>query len=135
MEDCNFCRIVDGQGVAHVLYEDGQTTAFLDANPAIEGHALVAPNAHVEELFSGDASASGAVFRTVGIVARAIDRTLSPEGFSTFYTSGALVGAVDHAHVHLLPRSTDDDIGFALSRQPLADVEGERLAARIRQEL
>lgn len=135
MEDCNFCRIVDGQGVAHVLYEGEQTTAFLDANPAIEGHTLVAPNVHVEELLSGDASVSGAVFRTVGIVARAIDRTLSPEGFSTFYTSGALVGAVDHAHVHLLPRSSDDDIGFALSRQPLADLDGERLAARIRQEL
>lgn len=135
MGDCQFCAIASEDRTAWMLYEDQETVAFLDADPAVEGHTLVAPTAHVEELFASEASASGPVFRTVGTIARAIDRALTPDGFSTFYTSGKLVGAVDHAHVHLLPRTVDDGIRLGLTREALEDTTATRLVDRIRSEL
>lgn len=135
MADCQFCRIISGERTATVLYQDERTTAFLDAEPAVEGHTLVAPNDHIEELFAPDHSANEAIFHTVKTVALAIDRSLSPEGFSSFYTSGDLVGTVDHAHVHLLPRTVNDGIRLGLARQPLDEAPGKTLADRIRAEL
>ena len=132
MDPCEFCRIVDGEGDAHRVYEDEETLAFLDAEPAAPGHTLVVPRAHHESLFAADEATATAVFRTARTVARAIERTLSPDGFSLFHTSRDIVGNVTHAHVHLVPRHADDHIRLSLARDPLPEDEGARLADRIR---
>lgn len=132
MAECPFCRIVAGDEPAHVLYRDDDALAFLDENPAIEGHTLVVPVVHLEELITAEAPVPGAVFRTVQRVARAIDVALEPDGFSVFHTSGGLVGSVDHAHVHLLPRYEADSISIALSRRPLDASTGSALREEIR---
>lgn len=133
MASCPFCEIVDGRRTGHVLYEDDRTVAFLDGNPAVPGHALVAPRDHREYLFTEDELLSAGVFRTVRTVVRAMNRALEPDGVSVFYTSAGLVGSVTHAHVHLVPRSVDDDIHIALAREPLDDADAERLAGLIRE--
>lgn len=132
MEPCPFCRLVAGELDAHLVLETGETTAFLDANPAVAGHTLVVPNAHRVELFAGDPAAVGDVFRSVQRVVRAMDRTLDPDGISVFYTTGDMAGRVTHAHVHLLPRHVDDDIHLALARDELEDAAATELAADLR---
>ncbi|MFB6295750.1 MAG: HIT family protein [Halobacteriales archaeon] len=132
MEACAFCRIVAGETDAHVVYEDDQTAAFLDRNPAVPGHTLVVPKSHSEFLFTDDVSVAEAVFETVRTVGMAIHETLGSDGVSLFYTSAELVGTVTHAHVHVLPRYADDDIHLALARESVPDDEAARLAARIR---
>jgi histidine triad (HIT) family protein len=130
-DGCRFCRIVCGDRDAHVLYDDGETTAFLDANPATEGHALVVPNVHVEDLLLAEPATTAAVVETAGAVATAMNRTLDPDGFSVFHTTGGLVGAVEHAHLHLLPRFADDDVHLALERGSLDDGDAERFLERM----
>ncbi len=132
VDDCAFCRIVSGEDDAHVLYEDGRTVAFLDENPAVEGHALVIPKAHQEDVFGGDGATATAVFDTVQTVSRALDDAFDPDGFSVFHSSGPLVGNVRHAHVHVVPRETDDEVHVSLPRRELSEREGERVAAAIR---
>jgi histidine triad (HIT) family protein len=133
MDDCSFCAIVRGQRDAYRLYEDDRTVAFLDGDPAVRGHTLVAPRDHHEYLFTDDASLSAAVFGTVRRVARAVTRALEADGVSTFYTTGDFVGHVTHAHVHVLPRHADDGIHLALDRSPLDDGDAETLAACVRE--
>jgi len=135
MEDCAFCRIVRGEADAHRVYEDGETVAFLDADPAVRGHTLVVPKAHHASLFAPGEDAATGVFAAARVVAGAIESTLDPDGFSLFHTSGDLVGSVDHAHVHLVPRYRDDGIHVGLTRHPLPEDEGARLASRIREHL
>lgn len=135
MADCAFCRIARGELDAHVLYGDERTVAFLDADPAARGHTLVAPRDHHEHLLTEDATLSADVFRAVRVVALALYRTLDPDGVSLFYTSADLVGRVNHAHVHLLPRYADDDIRLSLARTPLDEDDAARLAARVRENL
>jgi len=132
---CSFCQIATGARDAYVLYEDDRTVAFLDSNPATQGHTLVIPKHHQEELFADDASTSLAVFQTVHRLVTAINRTLEPDGISLFHTSAPLVGRITHAHVHLLPRCVDDDIHLTLAREPLEDDEAVHLAARLRDQL
>jgi histidine triad (HIT) family protein len=129
--DCEFCRIAAGDADAHRVYEDEATVAFLDANPAVEGHVLVVPKRHLEGVLT--TGVGEAVFATVGTVAEALQADLGADGFSTIHTTGPLIGTTDHAHVHLLPRWDDDDISLALPRKTLAHDRAERLAERLRQ--
>ncbi len=131
-DDCQFCRIVAGERAAHVLYEDERTLAFLDENPATTGHTLVVPRTHVAEVATADEPTAAAVFETVRTVATALESVLEPDGFSVFHTSGPLVGNVDHAHAHLVPRRTDDDVRLSLSRGSLEPDEAADLTGRVR---
>lgn len=132
-ENCPFCRIVDGEQSAHVLCESEHAVAFLDENPATDGHTLVAPTAHRAELFAVDEVTGGAVIRTLRAVADALDEYLDPSGFSVFYTTGSLVGNVEHAHVHLVPRYPDDGVDLSLARGSLDDADGTELVGELRE--
>ena len=49
--DCVFCKIVAGDIPSFTLFEDDATLAFMDINPANEGHALVIPKEHAVDLY------------------------------------------------------------------------------------
>ena len=51
MEECLFCKIVRGEIPSKKIYEDDNSFAFLDINPANPGHALVIPKTHAENIF------------------------------------------------------------------------------------
>lgn len=135
MDDCRFCAVAAGEREAHVVSEDDRTVAFLDANPAREGHALVVPRRHVEDLVLAEERTAAAVCRTARTVGQAMAAVLDPDGFSTFHTTGGLVGSVAHAHLHVVPRDADDDISLALERESLSDHDPEALVGRLRTEL
>ncbi|MEE8211391.1 MAG: HIT domain-containing protein, partial [Acidiferrobacterales bacterium] len=50
--ECIFCKIVTGDVPCFKLYEDDQTIAFMDINPANEGHTLVIPKEHWEDVYA-----------------------------------------------------------------------------------
>ena len=135
MGSCTFCEIAAGERDAHLLYETEHAVAFLDKNPAVRGHTLVAPKGHHEYLLRGDPSTATAVVETVQQVAEGLDRALHPDGVSVFYTSADIAGQITHAHVHLLPRDVDDDVRIALPRTKLDHDEAAQLTARVREHL
>lgn len=132
MEDCEFCDIVAGRRPAAVIHETPHTIAFLDQQPAVRGHALVVPKAHKETVFDAEGGSVGPVFDTVQQVTQAMRECLDPVGFSVFHTSAGLVGHIEHAHVHLLPRYEDDGVHISLHRTDLDELTGERLADELR---
>ena len=87
-EDCIFCGIVAGDLPSYDLYEDDEVLAFLDVNPAAEGHALVVPKEHHERVTDFDAETTAAVFTVARRVAAAMDAALDPDGFNLFQTNG-----------------------------------------------
>lgn len=132
MDDCEFCAIVAGDNAAHVLYEDERSLAFLDENPTRDGHTVVVPKEHCEELLATADHEATPVLETVDAVAAALRAVLDPDGFSVFYTSGPLIGSVPHAHIHLVPRDQDDGISLALDRTALDHDAASELAASVR---
>ena len=51
MNDCLFCKIINGDIPSYTVYEDDKVKAFLDVNPNSDGHVLVIPKEHYENLF------------------------------------------------------------------------------------
>ena len=51
-ENCIFCKIINGDIPCAMIYQDEDTFAFLDINPINDGHTLVIPKQHHENIFS-----------------------------------------------------------------------------------
>ena len=50
MSSCLFCQIIKKKIPAYIIDEDENCLAFLDINPASEGHALIITKNHVENI-------------------------------------------------------------------------------------
>ena len=86
--NCVFCKIVEGQIPCIKLIDDDATLAFMDINPAHDGHCLVITKSHYPTVFEINEEAFAAVARSVHKVARAVNRALSPEGLNLVQANG-----------------------------------------------
>ncbi len=104
-----FSKIVSGEIPAMKVYEDQETLAFMDINPATRGHMLVISKAQHSDLFAIPPDMLAAVMRTVQRVALALRDTLNPDGLNIIQNNGAAAGqTVFHYHVHVIPRWEGD---------------------------
>jgi diadenosine tetraphosphate (Ap4A) HIT family hydrolase len=119
-DDCPFCAIVEGDAPASVIHEADETLAFMDIAPVTEGHALVIPKDHSSGLAGLDPATGGRLFQVGQTVAAALRASDVPtEGSNLFLADGEVAGQeVFHVHLHVIPRTEDDDVtlGFERSR-------------------
>jgi histidine triad (HIT) family protein len=109
--NCVFCKIVAGQIPCFKLLEDDQTLAFMDINPAHDGHCLVVAKEHYPTIFEISDEAFAAVARSARKVALAVDMALSPEGLNLVQANGeGAQQSVKHFHIHVLPRKIGDEL-------------------------
>ena len=119
-----FSRIVSGEIPALKIYEDQDTLAFMDINPASRGHALVISKIEHPDLYTIPPDTLAAVTRTVQRVALALREALEPDGLNIIQNNGAASGqTIFHYHVHLIPRWEADN-ALRLWRPQSAD-QGE----------
>jgi histidine triad (HIT) family protein len=131
-----FSRIVSGEIPALKIYEDEETLAFMDINPAARGHVLVISKAEYPDLFEIPPEALVAVTRTVQRVALAIRNALNPDGLNIIQNNGAAAGqVVFHYHVHLIPRWEGDHAVRLWKAQSIDQAELRAVADQISQEL
>jgi len=105
-----FSRIAQGEIPAAKIYEDDQTLAFLDINPATRGHALVICKEEHPDLLSVPPDLLAAVAQTTQKVARAVTEALKPDGYNVMQNNGSAAGQeVFHYHVHIVPRWEGDN--------------------------
>ena len=103
-KDCIFCRIVDGQATAKIVFEDETVVALEDLNPQAPVHLLVVPRRHLpslKEATAEDEPLLGHLFTVAANLAR--ERGLETKGYRTVINNGAGAGqSVFHLHVHVL---------------------------------
>ena len=104
MENCIFCRIVDGKTPANIVHEDDRAMAILDIHPQAPVHLLLIPRKHIpslEECQPEDEALLGHLLLLAAKVAR--ERGLDSRGYRTVVNKGTWAGqSVYHLHVHLL---------------------------------
>jgi histidine triad (HIT) family protein len=107
-----FSRIIAGEIPSFKIAENDQFYAFLDVFPLVPGHTLVVPKKETDKLFEMDAQDLGAVLQFAQPIARAIEKA-----FPCKRCGMAVIGLeVPHAHVHLVPIDTADDLNFTRSK-------------------
>ena len=103
-DNCLFCRLINGEVAADVLYQDARAVAIRDINPQAPVHALVLPKEHVESLDDigqRDEALMGHLMRVASRVAN--EQGLAESGYRTVVNTGAGAGqSVFHLHVHVL---------------------------------
>lgn len=122
MSDCIFCKIVKGEIPCHKVYEDDKFLAFLDINPVSPGHTLLIPKTHYRWVY--DVPNFGEYWQIAQKIAINIKNSpLNPE-YISFLTMG---NEVPHAHIHIIPRSQNDNIQPVLSSIPHIKAENNQL--------
>lgn len=112
MDNCIFCKIINGDIPSAKVYEDENVYAFLDISQVTKGHTLVIPKEHNENLFELNPETVGPFFQSVQKVAQAIQAAFSPKGLNLLNNNGETAGqTVFHYHMHLIPRYGTED-GF-----------------------
>ncbi|MGD7786823.1 MULTISPECIES: HIT family protein [Microbacterium] len=112
-EECPFCEIVDRDDPdAREVYRDEHTVAFFPTEPAVLGHIMVIPRAHVPDIWHLTDVQAQQLSVTALRIATAIRDSLHPDGLNVIQSNGeAASQSVLHVHVHLVPRTEGDRIG------------------------
>ena len=125
-----FSRIVAGEIPAHKIAETDDFLAFLDAMPTTMGHTLVIPKKEVDYLFNLDDELYLGLMAFAKKVAQAIEKAVPCKRIGV-----AVIGLeVPHAHVHLIPLNSMQDMNFNHKIKPTQNELAE-MAEKIRAEL
>ncbi|MBI2654183.1 HIT family protein [Candidatus Woesearchaeota archaeon] len=133
MDDCIFCKIVEGKIPATKIYEDDKVISFLDIMPANKGHCLIVPKNHSPTLVEMHEEDLTATVKAVKKIARALSLSFGNASFNMVMNNGKEAGQiVNHAHIHLIPRFQKDRLRLKWSHLKYEGEEMNDYAGRIK---
>ncbi len=110
--NCLFCDIINKKIPSSTIYEDNDVLAFLDIHPISLGHTLVIPKIHALNILDLTDDQIGLLFRAVRNVTFLLQQKLKTQGFTIGINHGRISGqAVEHIHIHIIPRFENDGGG------------------------
>ena len=122
-----FSRIVAGEIPCYKVAEDDRFFAFLDISPVAKGHTLVIPKQEVDYIFDLEDETYAGLMAFARRVARALEKAVECKRVGV-----AVMGLeVPHAHIHLIPITTEGDMNFFRQKLSLSAEEMAAIATRI----
>lgn len=102
--DCVFCRIVNGEIPAKIVYRDDLVVAFHDAHPQAPVHVLIVPARHIDSLAAAQPEDEEVLGRIVAVAPKVAALTgIDRSGYRLVLNVGRDGGlAVYHLHLHVL---------------------------------
>ena len=125
-----FSKIIAGEISSYKIAENEKFFAFLDIAPLVKGHVLVVPKTEVDNMFDLPDEYLSELLLFAKPIAKAIEKS-----FSCNRCGMEVIGLeVPHAHLHLIPINSSDDLNFTrrklkLNPEQLKEVQGKILAA------
>lgn len=130
---CIFCKIVNKEIPAYIVYEDDFSLAFLDINPVNIGHTLLLPKEHYENIFDIPEELLVRISVNSKKLATAIKKNLNVDGINITSNNGVAAGQlVSHAHIHIIPRYDGDGFTHWKGKRKYNDGEAEAVAQKIK---
>ena len=100
--DCLFCKIIEGEIPATIVYRNVNVVAFNDIMPQAPTHVVIVPTIHVENA-AALARISSVITAALFVAADVIATEQGLDGYRVVFNTGSSVGqSVFHAHLHLL---------------------------------
>ena len=104
MTDCIFCKIINKEAAASIIYEDNNVVVFKDIHPKAPIHLLIVPKKHIpsiNHLETKDKTLIGELFLVAKKIAE--DQGIAETGYRLIFDTGKDAGqTVEHLHLHLL---------------------------------
>ncbi len=126
-----FTKIINGEIPSYTIREDEYFYAFLDIFPLVKGHVLIVPKVEVDKFFDLSENYLQRIFSFAKPIAQSIEAS-----FDCNRCGISVIGLeVPHAHLHLLPISSADDLNFtrpklSLTKEELIDIQ-QRIISNI----
>jgi histidine triad (HIT) family protein len=119
-----FSKIIAGTIPSYKIAESDKFVAFLDIAPIVKGHVLVVPKIEVDNLFDLPADYLSEMLVFAQPIAKAIEKE-----FDCNRCGISVIGLeVPHAHMHLVPINSADDLNFnrkklSLTKEQFLDIQ------------
>ena len=126
-----FSKIIAGEIPCYKIAENDDYIAFLDVFPLKKGHVLVVPKNEVDYIFDLDNSDYSGLMLFAKKIAAAVKKAIPCNRIGV-----TVIGLeVPHAHVHLIPINTENDMNFRNEKLKLSKEEFEETASQIKRHL
>ena len=122
-----FSKIIRGEIPSYKIAENEKFFAFLDVFPLREGHVLVIPKVEVDNLFDLEEDYLSGILSFARPIAKAIEKA-----FPCNRCGISVIGLeVPHAHIHLVPINSSNDLNFTQPKPKAADKDLETAQQKI----
>ena len=123
MKDCIFCKIINNEIPAKTVYEDKKVKVFLDVNPSTNGHMLIVPKKHYENILDIDLEIYNyAISLIKEKLYPLVKEKLNCDGV-TIIQNNEYGQEVKHLHIHVIPRYENDAHEFLYNKELLLPVD------------
>lgn len=103
-----FCKIINGEIPGKKVFEDDTVMVIMDVNPVSNGHCLVIPKVHYQDLYDIDIKTLNHILKIARNVSKILMEKLSCDGVTLVQNNGS-VQEVKHFHLHLIPKYEGKD--------------------------
>ena len=122
-----FSKIIAGEIPSYKIAEDENYYAFLDINPLAKGHTLVVPKKEVDYYYDlDDETLAG-----MTIFAKKVAHKIKEQTGCVKVATVVLGLEVPHAHIHLIPMNSENDVDFRREKLKLTPEEFAEIAAKL----
>lgn len=122
-----FTKIINGEIPSYKIAETENCYAFLDIMPLAKGHVLVIPKKEIDYIFNVEDELLTELMTFSKKIAKAIEKAIPCKRVGV-----AVIGLeVPHAHIHLLPLQSVEDINFSRPKLSVANEEMKQLQEKI----
>ena len=123
MQPSIFTKIINKEIPAYIIDENDDFIAFLDVFPLAKGHVLVVPKKQVDYIFDLEPEIYASLWAFANKIAKRIEKAIPCKRIGI-----AVIGLeVPHAHVHLIPLQSVEDINFTRPKLKLSKEDFEEL--------
>ena len=131
MSECLFCKIIDREINAEIVYEDDHVVSFLDINPVNPGHILVVPKQHKEVITELTDEVLANSIKAVKLMASILLK-MPYQGVNIIQNNYSAAGqVVPHVHFHVIPRKEGDGLAHWPGRA-YSEGEASKVAETLR---
>jgi histidine triad (HIT) family protein len=122
-----FSKIINGEIPCYKIKENENFLAFLDVFPLVKGHVLVVPKIEVDKMFDLPDNYLQEILSFAKPIAAAIEKS-----FDCRRSGISIIGLeVPHAHMHLIPMNSADDLNFTREKLKVSEEEMKEIQGNI----
>jgi histidine triad (HIT) family protein len=134
--NCIFCKIIEKEIPAEIIYEDDKFISIVDIQPNNLGHSLLIPKDHFENIYKMEGDALETLGKEIQKLSLAVKKGCSADGINVHMNNGPAAGQVIfHAHIHIIPRFENDGLKHFAIKENFTSEDIKEVGRKIRESL